>query len=862
MSKFRNLSEADIEAVGDYVLGQIENKEVGYSVRAKMNANFFNLGRDVASRATKADVEKLKLRYYENAAALKADQPSPNIGERALVGIPYPGTVWGCKTKGIWYDTGVAPTPEELNLAEYAKVRERAIGDLISSGLFMPESKFTNIATESILDVEALTDWSGQYTGALYPWCLINGNGEDQKATVYVCKADVEGNIIEGTPGIIAQYVAATEKIELGIIEVVAKEVNFSGVNIKFRIDFSKIPPRTAILVSKDTILNSKTLLSKFEKESKEIALRTDIKDVANDETFLVNKKGDYKTNVTPSAIKKWNDIEWRQGLTWHNTSKQPVANVNMSISERIKITSRWLEVTSVPSSSTGIACFDKNGKWLGLVIDPHASWDELRKLLMYYGTDEISLSYAHAQKEHFSMQEISGVDFSIPDNGLYLVKTQGNKVDINKLSPEVPESIDYDYTLNNPIFFPQLFLRPDMPVYLHKTSLLSSHVNSPSFGVTLASMGNVHKEIDIQDPTPLNIDSIDTPARLIARQTNDLTKLVYKDIQVHKIEDISALQGKTVKLQFNGDSLYEGDGTWQGTPVCMAIQGLEELGITVKTIGSLSRYIVDYRGERRKINYEGRGGFRYRSFVGLESKFAGLNQIIPADQTKSEWVLDVDGSTMNEIKANNTYLYPATPDDLAKYPEWCFHFVSGGNTYNKSYAEDKTLGTYHIFDPQRYYTLRNIEKPDILSVAFGTNEWYLGDYGGFDLEKIISCFEFMLMRYRQALPNANILITPAQVLMMGREKDWKEKYSILCSKVMMVCENKMKAGDNRLFVPPIYAQGSRFQAFNNLQGVPTNISVNNSTKISDINQDVHYLYKNIRAYINSLLACMVNVID
>lgn len=121
MSNSRNLSKADIKALGDYVLGQIENKEVGYSVRAKMNANFYNLKQDVASRATKDDVDKLKLRYYETEAALKADQSSPNIGDRALVGVPYPGTVWGCKTKGVWYNTGVAPTPEELDLADYAK---------------------------------------------------------------------------------------------------------------------------------------------------------------------------------------------------------------------------------------------------------------------------------------------------------------------------------------------------------------------------------------------------------------------------------------------------------------------------------------------------------------------------------------------------------------------------------------------------------------------------------------------------------------------------------------------------------------------------------------------------------------------
>lgn len=121
MSSNSKLSVADIKSIGDYIIGQIENKELGYSVRAKINANFYNLKQDVGIRATKEDVDKLKLRYYETESALKEDQPSPNIGDRALVGVPYPGTVWGCKNKGIWYNTGIAPTPEELNLAEYAK---------------------------------------------------------------------------------------------------------------------------------------------------------------------------------------------------------------------------------------------------------------------------------------------------------------------------------------------------------------------------------------------------------------------------------------------------------------------------------------------------------------------------------------------------------------------------------------------------------------------------------------------------------------------------------------------------------------------------------------------------------------------
>lgn len=120
----KELSNRDVARIAASMLEQIENKQTGYKVRGIINGNFHLLKKDLETRATKEDVDKLKLRYYETEAALKADQPSPNIGERALVGVPYPGTVWGCKTKGVWYNTGVAPTPEELNLADYAKVKQ------------------------------------------------------------------------------------------------------------------------------------------------------------------------------------------------------------------------------------------------------------------------------------------------------------------------------------------------------------------------------------------------------------------------------------------------------------------------------------------------------------------------------------------------------------------------------------------------------------------------------------------------------------------------------------------------------------------------------------------------------------------
>lgn len=442
-------------------------------------------------------------------------------------------------------------------------------------------------------------------------------------------------------------------------------------------------------------------------------------------------------------------------------------------------------------------------------------------------------------------------------------VKTLKSKVQV--IGEEIGEvEKKYNYKNNLPVLPPQIFLRSDKDVYLYKRSLLSTIKNATEFGISLSSIGGTRKVIDLQEPSALNFSSLNDTAKFIVQQDTELTKLVYKDVQVFK-KDISEVDGKTVKIMSLGDSLTEGV-SWKSTPVCMLSDALQSIGVTLQFVGTLARNYTNRQGQTVKLNYEGRGGWRYRTLVGLESQFVGLNQVIPADQTKSEWMLGVDGSTMNEIKANNPFLYPATSQDLENYPEWCFHFVTGNTTYNKSYAEDDTLETYYIFDPERYFTLRNVEKPDILTVAFGTNEWYTNYYGGFDLNKATNCFDFIVTRFRQASPGTKIIVIPAQPLMLGRDETWRTQYSILCSNIMRAVEQKIAAGDNKLFICPMYAQGSRFLAFDNTTGSPENISEYNSTKEVEVSQDIHYMYyhddKSNNDYTESLAACVVNAID
>ncbi len=400
----------------------------------------------------------------------------------------------------------------------------------------------------------------------------------------------------------------------------------------------------------------------------------------------------------------------------------------------------------------------------------------------------------------------------------------------------------------------------------LYKNSLLTNYKDRYKLDVNLRTVvDNKRRIYEIQEPSYFNINDLGSTAKFFLQGASLTNKLLFKDVNVFK-KDISTLSGKTIKIMSLGDSLTEGL-EWRNTPVTMLTSRLEECGVNVTMIGTLVRndFIDPATGQNRQVKYEGRGGWRYRSIVGLESRYAYTNQEIPESQTKSEWVVGIDGENMNAIKKYNPWLYPATAEDKATYPDFCFHFVYGSQTYNKSYSEDQSLEDYVIFDPIRYFTLRQVTIPDVLTIAFGTNEWYIPTYGGFDLEKATSCARFLITRFRQALPNTDIVVIPLNNFPVSRESDWEQYAMPLCDSVTRVCEDLITAGDNHLFVAPIYCQGSKALGYNGTKGSASYVGNNHSLKQIDIDTNVHMLYvadDSNDDYSDALFACVANLIS
>lgn len=426
----------------------------------------------------------------------------------------------------------------------------------------------------------------------------------------------------------------------------------------------------------------------------------------------------------------------------------------------------------------------------------------------------------------------------------------------------------------NLPVFPPHLFLLSDRKVPLYKNSLMTKYDASISdIDINIksdATAVNGRKVYEVGEPTYFDTNDFGSDATMFIQRSKELGKLIFRDMKIfHK--DTSALSGKTFKLMALGDSLTQGtfsggtakDG-WRTTPPCMVAQGLMGYGVSTQFIGSMVRTYYNEAGQPVTLRYEGRGGWRYRTYVGLESMYAGVNQYPASSQTKHEYVEGVDGS-INEIKQQNPFLYPATAQDLTENPEWCFHFVDGNTVYNKSYAEDSTLGDYVIFDPVRYFTMRQIDIPDVLTIALGTNEWYLNEYGGFDNAKATSCAAFMVKQFRKVSSAMKIVVIPMNNFPTSREYDWENYCMPLCSNIIEMCNNMIAAGDDNLYVCPIYAQGSRKLGYNGTVGTSSNITDINDVKEIEIDNNVHVLYENDDSnydYKDALVACVANLIE
>lgn len=432
--------------------------------------------------------------------------------------------------------------------------------------------------------------------------------------------------------------------------------------------------------------------------------------------------------------------------------------------------------------------------------------------------------------------------DEKINDCSLFFLKSSNQKI-VDTKGRIFGESFDYK---ENEILIPsEIFTLKNESFSIFTSGMFRQYGKEKDVAISLNyTDGNHFYTRKILEALEI---SNDVTGKFLVRQNDLYNRVLFKDVTIKTVDP--SVVNDTISWMAIGDSLTEGNNGNDVSPYYQTKQLLASYGVIVNDFGT-------YHNNNKGIDleYEGRGGWRYRTFVGLESKFAGLDLNIPKDKNSN-----------NIQKNENPFLYKATSKDLKEFPEWCFNF-SKGDTYNVSYAENPYLDSYYIFNPEAYFEKRfNGNRPDIISIALGTNEWYVQQsiYNGFDLPKIKDCIDWMLTRLRAAAKSAKIIVIPYHQIGFVRKLDWEDYAFYLAEYTTKVVEDMRANGDSNIHTLPLYCLDDPYSVIRQING-STNVSDVNSLQIGNNSNNVHimdYSGNNLDVYTRSLTKCILNIL-
>lgn len=102
-------------------LSEIKKDSNWGEAASTINSNFQNMNVDLEK--VKSATTKFR-GYFTSETVLKQKYPSPQVGDTAYVGEPYPGTVYDVQVAGTWHNTGKAPDTDSVDLTDYARKEE------------------------------------------------------------------------------------------------------------------------------------------------------------------------------------------------------------------------------------------------------------------------------------------------------------------------------------------------------------------------------------------------------------------------------------------------------------------------------------------------------------------------------------------------------------------------------------------------------------------------------------------------------------------------------------------------------------------------------------------------------------------
>ena len=340
------------------------------------------------------------------------------------------------------------------------------------------------------------------------------------------------------------------------------------------------------------------------------------------------------------------------------------------------------------------------------------------------------------------------------------------------------------------------------LPLYLSSITPDPSKISNVNPTMVYSADGRTRSMDTFTDGYDMDSDKL-YGGFTIGYSQNVNNTLYYKNIDT-KYCDPAAVTNKKPTILHIGDSITN-------RYVALKNEGfLKAWGITPTYVGTINN-----QGSRLG---EGREGWEYTNFIGMNNIWGNNNSIIKPDVS----------STTTDLNLN-PFVKVATANDKAKYPDWCFTYTSSLRETSYTNADDKTQ-TFYIFDIANYLSAHSVSTPDIITIALSTNDINRrSDY----LETCLFSMDVMISRIREQLPNVKIGIVPSPAWGHGNNT-FKSKTAVWIEKCITAINAR---NDDKLFVIPIWCHMHRQWGFN-ITG--TNISDANNSKSGTISDTIH----------------------
>ena len=340
------------------------------------------------------------------------------------------------------------------------------------------------------------------------------------------------------------------------------------------------------------------------------------------------------------------------------------------------------------------------------------------------------------------------------------------------------------------------------LPLYLSSITPDPSKISNVNPTMVYSADGRTRSMDTFTDGYDMDSDKL-YGGFTIGYSQNVNNTLYYKNIDT-KYCDPAAVTNKKPTILHIGDSITN-------RYVALKNEGfLKAWGITPTYVGTINN-----QGSRRG---EGREGWEYTNFIGMNNIWGNNNSIIKPDVS----------STTTDLNLN-PFVKVATANDKAKYPDWCFTYTSSLRETSYTNADDKTQ-TFYIFDIANYLSAHSVSTPDIITIALSTNDINRrSDY----LETCLFSMDVMISRIREQLPNVKIGMVPSPAWGHGNNT-FKSKTAVWIEKCITAINAR---NDDKLFVIPIWCHMHRQWGFD-ITG--TNISDANNSKSGTISDTIH----------------------